>query len=328
MTFQSPGRLWLLAAVAAVAVAYVLLQRRRSAYAVRFTNLKLLDRVAPKRPAWRRHVPAGLFLAMLALLVVGFARPVDDVRVPRERATVVVAIDVSRSMLAADVDPDRLSAARAAAREFVGGLPEQFNVGLVAFAGTASTVVAPVTDRAAVTAGIDRLDGSAVQQGTAIGEAIATSLEAIRTLDAEAAEDTPPARVVVLSDGANTAGRDPAAAAQAAAQLGVPVDAIAFGTPEGTIGGGAGGGPGGGSGGGSQPVPVDGETLQAVASATGGGYHEAGSSAELRDVYADIDSSVGYETRTQDVSARFIGFGLVLAALAALASMFWFARLP
>jgi Ca-activated chloride channel family protein len=316
VSWQSPERLWFLVAVAALAVAYAVMQRRRSRYAVRFTNLKLLDRVAPKRPQWRRHVPASLFLAMLAFLVVGFARPADDVRVPRERATVLVAVDVSRSMLAADVEPDRLTAAKAAAREFVAGLPEEFNVGLVGFAGSASVFVPPVTDRNAVNAGIDRLsEGTAGRAGTAIGDAIATSLDQIRTLDATAGEDTPPARVVVLSDGANTGGQDPNEAARLAGELGVPVDAISFGTPNGTIGG-------------SQPVPVDGETLQAVAEATGGNYFEAGNATELRDAYADIGSSVGYETERQDVSARFIGIGLVLAALAALASMFWFARLP
>ena len=325
MNWLSPERLWLLTAVAALAVGYVIAQRRRSRYAVRFTNLKLLDRVAPARPQWRRHVPAGLFLAMLALLVVGFARPQSEVQVPRERATVLVAVDVSRSMLATDVDPDRLTAARTAAREFVADLPEEFNVGLVGFAGTASVFVPPVTDRAAVEAGIDRLsEGTAGRAGTAIGDAIATSLEAIRTLDAEAGEDVPPARVVVLSDGANTAGQDPAEAAARATELGVPVDAISFGTENGTIGGSA----AGGGGGGSQPVPVDGQTLQAVADATGGNYFAAGSAEELRSAYADIGSSVGYETETQDVSARFIGFGLLFAALAALASMFWFARLP
>ncbi|TDC73328.1 VWA domain-containing protein [Micromonospora sp. KC606] len=319
MTWQSPDRLWLLAGVAALAVGYLVLQRRRSRYAVRFTNLKLLDRVAPRRPAWRRHVPASLFLAMLGLLVVGFARPTDEVRVPRERATVIVAVDVSRSMLATDVAPDRLNAAKDAAREFVDGLPEEFNVGLVAFAGNASVLVAPDTDRAALAAGIDRLaDGVAGMQGTAIGEAIDTSLESIRTLDARAAEEPPPARVVLLSDGANTAGRDPEQAAAAATELGVPVDTISVGTADGRIG----------SGGGGQAVPVDGQTLRAVAEQTGGGYHEAGSSDELHAVYADIASSVGYESERQDVSARFIGFALVLALLAAATSMLWFSRLP
>ena len=241
MTWLSPERLWLLTAVAALAVGYLIAQRRRSRYAVRFTNLKLLDRVAPKRPGWRRHVPASLFLAMLALLVVGFARPQAEVQVPRERATVLVAVDVSRSMLADDVAPDRLTAAKTAAREFVADLPEQFNVGLVGFAGSASVFVPPATDRQTVNAGIDRLvEGAAGRSGTAIGDAIATSLESIRTLDAQAGDDVPPARVVVLSDGANTAGRDPAEAARAATELGVPVDAISFGTPAGIIQGGQG----------------------------------------------------------------------------------------
>ncbi|WP_229074359.1 VWA domain-containing protein [Actinoplanes sp. DH11] len=316
MTWLSPERLWLLAAVAALAVAYLVAQRRRSRYAVRFTNLKLLDRVAPQRPGWRRHVPASLFLAMLGLLVVGFAQPQAKVQVPRERATVLVAVDVSRSMLADDVGPDRLTAAKSAAREFVAELPEEFNVGLVGFAGSASVFVPPVTDRTAVTTGIDRLvEGAAGQAGTAIGDAIATSLEAIRTLDAQAGQDVPPARVVVLSDGANTAGRDPGEAARSASEVGVPVDAISFGTPAGIIAGG-------------QAVPVDGQTLQSVAEATGGNYFAAGSTDELRAAYADIGSSVGYQTEVQDVSARFIGVGLALAVLAALASLFWFARLP
>jgi Ca-activated chloride channel family protein len=320
MNWLSPQRLWLLPVVAALAVAYVILQRRRSRYAVRFTNLRLLDRVAPRRPGWRRHVPAALFLTMLVLLVVGFARPQAEVRVPRERATVLVAVDVSRSMLATDVAPDRLSAAKAAARTFVAGLPEQYNVGLVGFAGAASVSVPPGTDRAAVESGIERLaEGTAGRSGTAIGDAIAASLDQIRALPAEEGEAAPPARVVVLSDGANTAGRDPADAAALATELGVPVDTIAFGTPDGRLGPGPGGG---------QPVPVDGQTLRAVAEATGGAYFEAGNADELRAAYADIGSAVGYETEVQDVSARFIGIGLVLAVLAAAASMFWFARFP
>ncbi|GAA1650998.1 VWA domain-containing protein [Actinoplanes couchii] len=316
MTWLSPERLWLLTALVVLAAAYVIAQRRRSRYAVRFTNLKLLDRVAPKRPGWRRHVPAGLFLVMLGLLIVGFARPQTEVQVPRERATVLVAVDVSRSMLATDVGPDRLTAAKDAAHRFVADLPQEFNVGLVGFAGAASVFVPPVTDRTAVNTGIDRLaEGTAGRAGTAIGDAIATSLDAIRGLDAQAGADVPPARVVVLSDGDNTSGRDPADAARLATELGVPVDTISFGTAAGMIGT-------------SQPVPVDGETLQAVAQATGGNYFEAGSAEELRAAYADIGSSVGYQTEVQDVSARFVGAGLVFAVLAALTSLLWFARLP
>jgi Ca-activated chloride channel homolog len=319
MTFQSAERLWLLAGVAALLAGYLVLQRRRSRYAVRFTNLPLLERVAPTRPGWHRHLPAGLFLVMMALLVLGFARPSAAVEVPRERATVIVAVDVSPSMQADDVAPDRLAAARAAALEFVELLPPEFNVGLVAFGGNASVVVAPVTDRAAVRAGIERLTiGSAGSQGTAIGEAIATALQAVRSVDVEVAEQPPPARAVLLSDGANTAGRSPESAAGDAARDGMPVDTISIGTAAGEIE----------RDGETLRVPVDGDTLRAVAERTGGAYHEAATAGELREVYADIGSAVGYRTEQRDISARFIGWGLLFGLATASASMLWFSRLP
>jgi len=188
VSFLSPGRLWLLLAVAALVAVYVVLQRRRSAYAVRFTNLALLDRLAPRRPGWRRHAPAAAFLAMLGLLVVGFARPTADVRVPRERATVMVAIDVSASMDAADVEPTRIEAAKQAAGAFVDRLPEQFNVGLVAFSGTSSVVIAPSQDHQQARAA---LDGLRLAPGTAIGEAVFSSLQGIAAVDTAAG--SPPA---------------------------------------------------------------------------------------------------------------------------------------
>ncbi|WBB70503.1 VWA domain-containing protein [Micromonospora sp. WMMD812] len=319
MTWLSPARLWLLLGVLVLAGAYLLMQRRRSRYAVRFTNLRLLDRIAPDRPAWRRHVPAGLFLAMLALLVVGFARPTAEVRVPRERATVMVAVDVSTSMLATDVEPDRLAAAKGAARRFVDGLPDEFNVGLVAFAGSAAVLVPPGTDRESLHEGIDRLaEGITGVQGTAIGEAINTSLGAVKGLDSQAAKQPPPARIVLLSDGANTSGLDPMEAAGAAVAAKVPVHTISFGTPGGFVD----------RGGRPIQVPVDGQTLQAVADETGGMFHAASTTDELRAVYDDIGTSVGYRTERQDVSARFIGLGLVFAMGAAAGSMRWFSRLP
>ncbi|MEV5765540.1 VWA domain-containing protein [Micromonospora sp. NPDC052213] len=319
MIWQSPARLWLLLGVLALAVGYLLAQRRRSRYAVRFTNLRLLDRVAPQRPTWRRHLPAGLFLAMLALLVVGFARPTAEVRVPRERATVMVAVDVSTSMLAGDVEPDRLSAAKESARRFVDSLPDEFNVGLVAFAGSAAVLVPPSTDREALHEGVERLvEGATGVQGTAIGEAISTSLGAVKGFDSQAAKDPPPARIILLSDGANTSGMDPMEAAADAVTMKVPVHTISFGTPGGTVD----------RGGRPIQVPVDGQTLRAVAEETGGGFHEAHTSDELRAVYDDIGTSVGYRTERQDVSARFIGLGLVFAMGAAAGSMRWFSRLP
>jgi Ca-activated chloride channel family protein len=256
---------------------------------------------------------------MLALLVVGFARPSAEVRVPRERATVMVAVDVSTSMLAGDVDPDRLTAAKEAARRFVDGLPDEFNVGLVAFAGSAAVLVPPSTDRDALDEGVERLaEGITGVQGTAIGEAISTSLGAVKSLDAKAAKDPPPARIIILSDGANTSGMDPMEAAAQAVAAKVPVHTISFGTPSGSVD----------RGGLAIQVPVDGQTLKAVADETGGGFHEASTSEELRAVYEDIGTSVGYRKERQDISARFIGLGLVFAMGAAAGSLRWFSRLP
>jgi Ca-activated chloride channel family protein len=319
MTLLDPNRLWLLLTLGALAAVYLVLQVRRRHYAIRFTNLHLLERVAPARPGWRRHVPAVLFLALMAVMVVAFARPQAREQVPRERATVIIAIDVSGSMMATDVAPTRLYAATEAGLDFVDSLRPTFNVGLIAFAGNASVVVAPGTDRATLKLALERLDDREVtQQGTAIGEAIAASLETIQTLDARAADDPPPARIIVLSDGANTAGRSPEQAAEEAFAANVPVDSIAFGTPNGIVYRG------------EQVVrvPVDGATLQRVASQTGGTYHEAVTTAELREVYTAISSSIGYKMELRDISARIVGYGLILALLVAAASLAWFSRLP
>ncbi|NLD76457.1 MAG: VWA domain-containing protein, partial [Acidimicrobiales bacterium] len=171
-----PVRLWLLLAVAALAVAYAVTHLRSSRYAVRFTNLALLDSVAPDRPGWRRHVPAVLMLLALTGMVGAFAKPATDKRVPRERATIVIAIDTSLSMDATDVDPTRLAAAQAAAKEFVDLLPERLNVGLVTFNGIAKIAVPPTQDREELHAAIDQLR---LGERTAIGEAIYASLDAI-----------------------------------------------------------------------------------------------------------------------------------------------------
>jgi Ca-activated chloride channel homolog len=313
VSFLSPGRLWLLIAVAALLAGYLLAQRRRTAYAVRFTNLDLLDRVAPKRPGWRRHLPAAAFLTMLGLLVIGFARPTAEVQVPRERATVMVAIDVSNSMQATDVAPNRLEAAQQAAGAFVDQLPERFNVGLVTFDGSATIVVPPTLDHAAVTQALGNLR---LGPATAIGEAVVQSLEGIAGM---AAEDEPvPGRIVLMSDGSNTSGRSPDEAARLATAAGVPVSTIAYGTDDGVID----------LGGRTQAVPVDEEALAGLAEATGGQAYTATSGEELSAVYADIGSSVGTRPERQEVTAWFLGAGLLAAALAAGMSLLWFARLP
>lgn len=315
MTFEAPVRLLLLIGVAALVAVYLFQQRRRSRYAVRFTNLDLLDKVAPEKPRWRRHLPAAAFVAMLCLLVTGFARPAADIRVPRERATIMIAIDVSPSMRATDVQPSRLGAAKAAGQEFVEALPERFNVGVVAFSGSATVVVPPTTDRRAVRTSIANLQ---VGQRTAIGEAMYSSLQAIATFDRQARSDPPPSHIVLLSDGANTAGRSPEEAATEAAGNGVPVSTIAYGTPYGMVQ----------LGGQWQPVPPDLPTLRAIADTTSGTFYEAASVEELRQVYEDIGSSIGYRTEHRDVSAWFVGLGLLAALAAAAGSLTWFSRLP
>lgn len=319
MSFLAAERLWLLAAVVGLVAAYVAIQRRRSRFAVRFTSIGLLDKVAPTQPLWRRHIPAALFAVMTAVFIVAFAQPADAVQVPRERATVVVALDISMSMGADDVDPTRLAAAQAAAREFVGQVPADFNVGLVSFAGTASLVTPPTTDRELLDNAIAQLgQGTSSRTGTAIGSAVETSLQAIRSLDARAPDDPPPARIVVLSDGANTAGVSPDEAAQRAADAEVPTYAISFGTEEGEVD----------IRGRTVPVPVDGETLAGIAEATGGEYYEAASTEQLRAVYTDIGSSIGYRTEMRDISARFVGAGLLVGLVTAGTSLAWFSRLP
>jgi Ca-activated chloride channel homolog len=317
MTFQAP--LWLLAllGVAALVGYYVLVQRRRKAYAARFTNVALLGSIMPKRPGWRRHVAFGVLALGLAALVVSLAVPSTVVRVPREKATVVMAVDVSLSMQATDIEPDRFRAMQTAAKEFVDVLPERINLGLVSFAGTATTVVPPTTDRLQVSNAIDNLD---LAESTAIGEAIFTSLTAVENFQSTVetrGEEPPPARIVLLSDGTNTVGRENTQAIDAARAAGVPVSTIAFGTDYGTLD----------LEGEIVPVPVDRAALEKIADETGGSYSEAVSAAELEQVYADLGSQIGYTDEPKDISAWFVRAGVVVALLGVVLSLLWTNRL-
>jgi Ca-activated chloride channel homolog len=317
MTFQAP--LWLLGlvAVAALVALYVVLQLRRRAYAARFTNVALLGTLVPKRPGWRRHLAFGLVVLALAALVVSLAVPSTEVKVPRERATVVMAVDVSLSMQATDIEPSRFEAMQKAAKEFVDVLPEQINLGLVSFAGTASTLVTPTTDRGQVRSAIDNLK---LAESTAIGEAVFTSLSTIENyqsaLSGTEAEQTP-ARIVLLSDGYNTVGRDDTQAINAAADAHIPVSTIAFGTDYGTLD----------LDGERVPVPVDRATLEKIAKETGGSYSEAASAAELEQVYADLGSQIGYTTEPRDVSYWFVRGGVLFALIGVVLSLLWTNRL-
>ncbi|MEV0637305.1 VWA domain-containing protein [Streptomyces sp. NPDC050619] len=316
MGLRAPGWLLLLVPLAALIGAYLLVQRRRGRYAVRFTNLDLLDKVAPKRPGWRRHVPAGAFCAMLALLVLGFARPTAEVQVPRERATIVVAFDTSGSMEATDVEPTRFEAAQRAALTFIDRLPERFNTGLVSFSGSATVAVPPTTDRAVLRSAVEQLTTG---QGTAIGEAVIAARDAIRALDQQAETEPPPAHIVLLSDGSNTVGRSVESAAAEAAADRIPVSTIAYGTADGVVDLGDGR---------LLQVPVDGPALENLASGTGGDYHEAATGEELQAVYEDIGSSVGHRTEEREIWQWFVAAGLGTALIAAATSLLWFSRLP
>jgi Ca-activated chloride channel family protein len=312
MRFEQPLWLWLLVLVVALIAAYLVAQRRRSKYAVRFATLPMLEKVAPTRPGWRRHAPAVAFLAALTVLTIAIARPVADIRVPRERATIVVAMDVSNSMAATDVAPNRFEVAQQAAVQFVEELPEKFNVGLVSFARSATVVAPPSTNHQAT---VDAINGLELTDSTAIGDAVLTSLQAVRTIDPE---DPPPSRIVLLSDGGNTSGRPIDEAADAAVQAGVPVSTIAYGTAEGTVN----------LEGRDIPVPADTEALQGLAEATSGEYYAAESDEQLRDVYSDLQSSIGWTTEPREITNLVAGIALITALLAALGSLLWFSRLP
>ncbi len=315
--FLNPERLGLLLAVVALAAVYMVLQGRRRTYAVRFTNVDLLASIAPKRPGWRRHLPAIIFLLALGTLVVGFARPVHQERVPRERATVIMALDVSLSMDATDVSPSRIDAAKVAASSFVDLLPPKLNVGLVAFSGNAILKVPPTTDHERLKQGIADLE---LGERTAIGEAVYASIDAIRSVPPDEQGTTAPARIVLMSDGHTTSGRPNEDAGAVARDLNIPVSTIAFGTDGGIIQDPVSGR--------RVPVPVDRDALKALAEQTGGTYFAAASEGQLKDVYADIGSSVGYVNEEREISTWFIGGALVLFLLTSTMSMVWFNRLP
>lgn len=324
MTFLSAWRLWFLLGVLALAVAYIILQRQRAKYVVRFSSAELFDSIAPNRPGLKRHIPAVIFLFSLVVGVLGVAQPATEVRVPRERATVIVAIDVSLSMQASDVDPDRLKAAQAAANRFIDELPPTLNVGIVSFAGTASVLVPPSLDRAPAHAAINNLR---LAESTAIGEAIFTSIDALLAVPTEEGElEPPPARIVLLSDGETTIGRPDDEAIDAARKADIPVSTIAFGTSRGSI---------------VYddprtefveedliPVPVREDNLKKIADDTDGVFFTAASLEELEAVYEDIGSAIGFETINREITDWFLAAALALLALAASLNLAWFQRLP
>jgi Ca-activated chloride channel family protein len=317
LAFLSPNRLLILLVIPLLVLAYVFASRRKNRRGMRFTNTSMLDVVVPKQSQWRRHVAVALSLLSLITLTAAFARPKTQVDVPRERATVVLVIDASLSMQATDVQPNRLDAAKQAAVEFVQKLPEKYNVSVVSMAGSSSILVPPTTAHNTVENAINSIQ---LQESTAIGEAIATALRALQQApkDPKNPDSIAPGAIVLLSDGANTAGRAPLQVAAEARTAKVPIYTIAYGTENGYVD----------LDGKREPVPVDHQEMQQIADATGGDYFSAATAEQLKKVYENIGSDVGYEKADREVTARFAGYGLALAVLAALGAISLGAKWP
>jgi len=322
VNFEEPWRLAILVAPLALLIAYVIAQRARRNYALRFTSVDLLASVAPRRPGWQRHISAVLMLAAVGALVLGFAKPTGTRKVPRQRGTIMLAIDTSGSMAATDVAPSRLVAAQAAARRFIDGLPSGLKVGLLSFDTDARVIVSPTSDHAPVLAGVNSLT---VGGGTATGVAINTALSSIAALPPGANGQKAPAAIVLMSDGSPTIGangqspEDTLTQAVAAAKTAqVPVDTIAFGTATGTVN----------IQGESVPVPADPQAMQTIASGSGGKSFTAKNGNELNSVYDQIRKVVGYDSVKTDLTEWYLGLALLLAVLTAGAALFWMQRIP
>jgi Ca-activated chloride channel homolog len=322
--FTSPLWFLLLVLEAALAAGYFWMQQRRRRQLLRFANFAMLERIAPKRQGWQRHVPVTLLLAALVLLTVALAGPTAEQKVPRNRATVMLVIDVSLSMRATDIQPSRLVAAQQAARRFVHDLTPGVNLGLVSFAGSATVLVSPTTERVSVIRAIDNLK---LAEATATGEAIFAALSAIDAFGAVVSDvqGPPPARIVLLTDGKQTVptpdGDDPRGgftAARAAVAAKVPISAISFGTTYGQVE----------INGERQPVPVDDESIRRIAELSGGQFYDAGSADQLSDVISTLGEQIGYETKRGDASKPWLITGTLVAVLAAAAALAIGQRLP
>ncbi len=317
LAFLSPDRLLILLVIPLVVIGYIFATRRKNRRGMRFTNTSMLDVVVPKQSQWRRPVAVALSLLSLITLTAAFARPKTQIDVPRERATVVLVIDASLSMQATDVKPTRLDAAKQAAVDFVKALPEKYNVSVVSMAGSAAILVPPTTAHNTVENAINSIK---LQESTAIGEGIATGLRALQQApkDPKNPNAIAPGAIVLLSDGTNTAGRAPLQVAAEAKAAKVPVYTIAYGTENGYVD----------LDGKREPVPVNHEEMRQIAEATGGDYFAAATADQLKKVYQNIGSEVGYEKADREVTARFAGYGLALAVLAALGAISLGAKWP
>ena len=313
--FLQPERLWWLLVVPVLVLAYLWALRRKRRQGMRFTNTAVLGRVVRQQSQWRRHLAVLLSLASLVTLVLAWSRPNGVERVPRERATVALVVDVSRSMAATDVSPSRLEAAQRLSKEFLAELPPQYNVAVVSLSGNPATRLSPTTDRVYANRAIDALS---LQDATAVGDALFGSLSAIQMAPRGDAGSTAPCAIVLLSDGMNTAGRSPLQGAAAARDADVPVHTIAYGTENGSVD----------LDGKRERVPPDRELMAELARLSGGSTFAAESAGDLSRVYQSIGSEVGYEEVKKETTATWAGYGLAFAVLAALAAVSLGARWP
>ena len=338
ISFQWPDMLWCLLAVPALVGLYIGLLRRRRKTTVRFASLGLVKQALGKGPGWRRHVPPALLLAALAVLLLAAARPMARITLPSQQMTIILAMDVSGSMRATDVKPNRITAAQEAAKTFVAALPRNVRIGVVSFAGTAAVVQAPTQSREDVVAAIDRFQ---LQRATAIGSGLVLSLATLfpdhgidisqitgaRPMPGEHKEkkDFKPvepgsygsAAIVLLTDGQRTTGVDTMEAAKMAAERGVKVYTVGIGTKGGEVIGFEGW---------SMRVRLDEDTLKTVANMTRANYFYAGTAEDLKQVYQALSSRMVTETKETEVSALLALAGALLALGAAGLSVWWFGR--
>ncbi|MGB3333671.1 MAG: VWA domain-containing protein [Mycobacterium sp.] len=321
--FAHPWFFLFLFVILGLVALYILMQVARHRRILRFANMELLESVAPKSPTRWRHLSAILLISSLLLFTVAMAGPTHDVRIPRNRAVVMLVIDVSQSMRATDVAPSRLAAAQEAGKQFADELTAGINLGLIAYAGTATVLTSPTTNRDATKAAIDKLQ---LADRTATGEGIFTALQAIATVGAVigGGDTPPPARIVLLSDGKETVPSNPDnpkgafTAARTAKDQGVPVSTISFGTAYGYVEINEQ----------RQPVPVDDDSLKKIADLSGGSAYTASSLAQLKEVYSTLQDQIGFETIRGDASTGWLRLGAFILALAGLAALLLNRRLP
>jgi Ca-activated chloride channel family protein len=341
-----PGFLYLLALIPLLVLVYIFILRRRRPYAVRFSSLSLVREAVGKQSQVRRHLPFVLFLLAMSSLVVAMGRPISTVTLPAANATIILSIDVSRSMCSTDISPNRLEAAKSAALDFIEAQEANVQIGVVAFAGYAVVIQEPTTDRNLLENAVQNLTTA---RRTAIGSGLLTSLEALSEIDDSipspfsGVEPEPmpegeyaPYMVVLLTDGVNTTGPEPLFAAEYAKTRGIRVYTIGFGTDQNespmNCGGFQGGpndfgqfffGGGGGGGGGNFRRGIDEETLKQVAAMTGGAYFAASSTGELEDVFRNLPVQLMTVTEITEISVIFAALGAVFVLPAIILSMIW-----